>query len=237
MKGSVYFAGHIKNSQFLKCRFFGVYYGNAETKITNASFIHSRISHSLDIPENSSASFVNCVVSCPHSPKNSSFLEFDNCFVKFDRNYDEPHYVSNVVNSLYNNCIIQQVGAYSNSDTSIPSSCTANNCVGLGLPIMFSNMPSNNKSNTYVSDISTVFKNYSTTSTKTYVSDAYNFELTESAATTYLGLDGTQVGIYGGNLPYDEDPIIPQITKCNVAAKSTADGKLSVDIEVKAASY
>ena len=49
------------------------------------------------------------------------------------------------------------------------------------------------------------------------------------------GTDGTEVGIYGGSLPYDPTPTNPQITKFNVAAKSTADGKLSVDIEVNSA--
>ncbi len=80
-------------------------------------------------------------------------------------------------------------------------------------------------------------KTYATTSNNTYVQDRYNFKLTDEAAAKYLGTDGTQVGMYGGNLIYDENPTIPQITKCNVAAKSTADGKLSVDIEVKAAEY
>ena len=63
------------------------------------------------------------------------------------------------------------------------------------------------------------------------------FELTDAAKTTYLGTDGKEVGLYGGSIPYEEDPTTPQITKCNVASKSTADGKLSVEIEVKAAEY
>ena len=67
------------------------------------------------------------------------------------------------------------------------------------------------------------------------VSDNETYELTETAKATYLGTDGTQVGIYGGMLPFDTTPSNPRITKCNVAAKSTADCKLSVDIEVKAA--
>ena len=56
-----------------------------------------------------------------------------------------------------------------------------------------------------------------------------------TAAKKYLGADGTEVGIYGGSLPYDPTPTNPQISKFNVAAKTTADGKLSVDIEVKSA--
>ena len=60
-------------------------------------------------------------------------------------------------------------------------------------------------------------------------------ELTNEAKAEYIGNDGTEIGIYGGNLPYNTRILSPQITKCNVAAKTTADGKLSVDIEVKAA--
>ena len=58
--------------------------------------------------------------------------------------------------------------------------------------------------------------------------------LKEELQSTWLGDDGTQVGIYGGFLPFDPTPTNPQITKFNVASKTTADGKLSVDIEVKA---
>ena len=88
-----------------------------------------------------------------------------------------------------------------------------------------------------ISSVSSVFKTYNAAASSTYITDLYDFKLTDEAAAKYLGNDGTQVGIYGGNLPYDENPTIPQITKCNVASKSTADGKLSVDIEVKAAEY
>ena len=77
---------------------------------------------------------------------------------------------------------------------------------------------------------------FSTLNGYTY-NDSELFTLTETAKAKYLGTDGKEVGIHGGNLPYEEDPTTPQITKCNVAAKSTADGKLSVDIEVKAAEY
>ena len=98
-------------------------------------------------------------------------------------------------------------------------------------------MISSNSTNKYVEDITSLYKTYKETGRNSFISDVYNFELTETAVATYLGNDGTQVGIYGGNLPYDENPTIPQITKCNVASKSTADGKLSVDIEVKAAEY
>jgi len=60
------------------------------------------------------------------------------------------------------------------------------------------------------------------------------WQLTEEAKAICIGDDGTEAGIYGGLLPFDPTPTNPQITKFNVAKKTTADGKLSVDIEVKA---
>lgn len=84
-----------------------------------------------------------------------------------------------------------------------------------------------------MSDYAAFFKTYTGASLNNL--DSETFQLTEAAKTQYLGMDGTEVGIYGGSLPFDPVPSNPQITKCNVAAKSTADGKLSVDIEVKAA--
>ena len=61
------------------------------------------------------------------------------------------------------------------------------------------------------------------------------FELTDEAKTAFLGDDGTEMGMYGGVMPYNSTPSYPQITKMNVANKATADGKLSVEIEVSAA--
>ena len=237
MKNQMSYSGHIKNAQFLKCRFEN-FRAESASKMTNASFIHCRIYAGISINANSSAYFVNCAVCCPLSKETSSSMEFDNCFVKFDDRYsDFGDYCNDVVNSLYKNCIIQSVRGNLIGLSPIPSSCTAYNCVGVGDTGFFQNMTSGNKTNKDGVSLTSLFKNYKTNNRGTFVNDADNYELTETAASTYLGLDGTQVGIYGGNLPYDENPTIPQITKCNVASKSTADGKLSVDIEVKAAAY
>ena len=126
------------------------------------------------------------------------------------------------------NCVLLATTEYA-----IPSSCTVYNCVGLfdngnsyGL---FNNVPNNTNSKCKRSD-NNPFKTYNGS-----YNDSENFELTDEVKTKYLGTDGTQVGIYGGTLPFSSTPTNPQITKCNVAAKSTADGKLSVDIEVSSA--
>ena len=56
--------------------------------------------------------------------------------------------------------------------------------------------------------------------------------LKDEIASNFLGTDGTQVGIYGGFMPYSTRPTYMVLKRCNVANKTTIDGKLSVDIEV-----
>jgi hypothetical protein len=112
-------------------------------------------------------------------------------------------------------------------DGSLDSSCTAYNCISLNCSQnTFQYIPnSTNKNN-----VTDVFVSYVGN-----VDDSELFELTETAKANYKGTDGTEVGIHGGSFPFDATPSNPQITKCNVASKSTADGKLSVEIEVKVA--
>ena len=122
-------------------------------------------------------------------------------------------------------------GVNSSAYTYFPSTATVYYCVAIGT---YSSNLFNNLTNTTNHAISGDGSDFFLTYTGTYT-DNETFELTEEAQAQYLGLDGTQVGIYGGNMPFDATPTNPQITKCNVASKSTADGKLSVDIEVRAA--
>ena len=58
------------------------------------------------------------------------------------------------------------------------------------------------------------------------------YRLTEDAAATYLGTDGTQVGIYGGMYPYDTTPDYPLVKRLDVIG-SHNDGKLNVKINVE----
>lgn len=230
------YSGVLNNAQFLKCRFLNFTAGtNALSR--NTSFIHCRIYNGYTQKGESNAFFINCAVGCPESTSSSSSIEFSNCFIKFDSSSNFGGYANEVINAYYKNCIIQATHMSNVITYAIPSSCTAYYCVGLGYKSIFYNMTGKNSTNKYASDITSLFKTYTTTTYDTYIQDRYNFKLTDEAAVKCLGTDGTQVGMYGGNLTYDENPTIPQITKCNVAAKSTADGKLSVDIEVKAAEY
>lgn len=53
---------------------------------------------------------------------------------------------------------------------------------------------------------------------------------------TYLGIDGTQVGIYGGLRPWKEGslPMIPHIQSKIISANTDAEGKIQVQVKVSA---
>lgn len=213
--------GTLEKAMFIKCRLKSIDYKSANGSILkNATFLHCRISDQVNLYTNSSASMINCIVEDPQTYGNAVF-EFVNCILIF------PSY-NYVSNSTYKNCFINYAR---NSSNYIKESCVAYNCIGFGGDV-FKYMT--NSTNKIVSDLSSLFKTY-TTITSLNNLDSETFELTEDAKTKYLGIDGTQIGIYGGAMPFEITPTNPQIQKCNVAAKSTVDGKLSVDIQVNVA--
>ena len=236
MNGDVFYRGALKNAQFLKCRFKALVSNNG--KITNTSFIHCRFADYCQIAPNSDASFINSVVNCLQQNETSSNIEMTNCFVHFSS--ANSYCPSSCRSTYFKNCILTYISPSTDSFCMLPTTCTAYNCIGMGGKNVniFQNIASKNNTNTWIgTDGTPVFKTYKDFNTGNIISDSETFELTDEAKTKYLGVDGKQVGIYGGCLPYSEQSSTPQITKCNVAAKSTADAKLSVDIEVKAAEY
>lgn len=59
-----------------------------------------------------------------------------------------------------------------------------------------------------------------------------NHQLYEEAAATYIGTDGTQIGIFGGMYPWDETPNYAWVKTLDVIG-SHKNGKLNVKINVK----
>ncbi|MEE0573822.1 MAG: hypothetical protein UC662_09645 [Paraprevotella clara] len=203
----------LKNAMFLKCRFKNVNCTSSNSStMKDLNFIHCRIAEGFNLATNGSASFLNCVVMNPYQySSETSVFSFTNCYVN---NINMGH-------SEYKNCIINH--RYSG----ISTTTYYNN---LWLSSNSSSLSSPNKTNVKISpdDERVSFLNVA-------YNDDNDYQLTDAVRALIKGTDGTEVGIYGGSLPYDPTPTNPQITKFNVAAKSTADGKLSVDIEVNSA--
>ena len=232
----IYFQGEISlknviyNAQFVKCRigWLGNRTGDYLNTFVNARFINCYILGLYIGPKGSVAainSFIyNYFQKCHSSDLASTSSEFQNCVISVA---DYPAY------STFRNCILK---CYQSKST-IPYTSTAYGCIAYN-SFENSNPFSNNLSNTYISEFgdaaeALIFKTWDGRWYDNSIEG--NLELTDAAKTKYLGADGTQVGIYGGSIPFTARPSNPQITKLNVASKSTADGKLSVDIEVKAA--
>lgn len=155
-----------------------------------------------------------------NSNNNGSKAQFVYCVVRgiFQNMYD-----SSFINSI--------VCSTSPSNANyLPSSTVAMNTLAIGSN-PYTNMQGIQIDCSSVSSYSSVFNSY----TGTY-SDSETFDLTDEAKTTYISTDGTtEIGLYGGQNPYSIIPLYPRISTMNVAKQATADGKLSVEIEVSAA--
>ena len=220
--------GSLNNPQFVKCRLYEIH-SSGVGYMYYANFINCVIANQVYFYSYGSATFVNCYVNDLFQYNSGSSHEFQNCVVKDSK-------FSSVSNAVFRNCFLYATTSISNSSTlnKLPSTSPAYNCVALSATSstnVFANQ--SNTTNTLVYSFSDVFKTWTGSFLANFKTE--RLELTDAAKTKYLGSDGTQIGIYGGSIPFDPRPSNPQITKLNVASKSTADGKLSVDIEVKAA--
>lgn len=219
--GDLNINGTFENPNFLKCEFARVNFASYNTtEIKNAMFVDCKFTDEFRTFSNnkSTMQFINCFIDWFSNDLSREYgASFINCIVR------DPDYVHA---SQFINCIF-----YTNdyAHNHISSSSIANNCVAVKFTDFFQNSQANSGCKT-VSNFTDLFKTF----TGTY-SDSETFELTDAAKTKFLGTDGTQVGMYGGFLPYTSTPSYPQITKMNVANKTTADGKLSVEIEVSTA--
>lgn len=203
--------------------------------LNNAYFVKDYIGGFTTNGTVNNAVFANCKVDKPKViSSNKATMQFINCYVSFFDNssFSTPseasfincimvgEAVSLICSSILVNCIVEN--KTKNYFAYFPSNTSATNCIaiGNGNPFYFIVSGAKNKYDVPIS----IFTD----------SNDLN-DLTDEAKAKYLGTDGTPVGMYGGTLPYNTTPSYPQITKMNVANKTTADGKLSVEIEVSAA--
>ena len=200
--------GTLSNAYFLKNSLASVSVFSSNGKMDNGMFVNCDV-YRMSLYGQSTAQIINSYVEqFSNSGKLASFV---NCVVNTGA---RPELYKN---SQFVSCIMYQTNGYC-----FPSTSTAINCVGLD---------ANKKA---FRDMS-LKENCSYAGMDIFQESNVWKDLTDEAKAKYLGIDGTPVGKFGGMIPYDMTPSYPQITKMNVAAKTTADGKLSVEIGVSAA--
>lgn len=215
-----YTEGSLNNAVFLKDEIKWIALSDSVSSIT---FLNCKL-HGMTVSGNSTAMIVNSYIRGFKNIDNSSAI-FLNC-VLVPQLGEIDSWPRTVTNSSLVNCIVDATSSNGNYSPST----SAINCVGC----------SNTKYNAFQNMVSCtncsldtweIFDTSATTDWEIYIL----LDLNDEAKEKYLGTDGTQVGMYGGAFPYDMTPSYPKITKMNVANKTTADGKLSVEIEVNVA--
>lgn len=182
-------------------------------------------------------SFVNCIIKDFDIYSSGQFrgMSIINSVVKFTHYYhtdnSNPTIIHNSIIKFDNGSHIKNIIAYNSIISTITdhtiSNCSFFNCIGIetGETLLFEGQTTQNVME--VNNYEDVFETFDGTVTYDNI-----YQLKEEIATSFLGNDGSEVGIYGGMMPYNPRPSYMVMKRCNVAPRSTVDGKLSVDIEV-----
>lgn len=177
-----------------------------------------------------SNSYIGAAGSLYTTKSNVKDTSFDYCIIYCPTafSYNGTSYYCN--NASFSNCIFKYYSNNSNY-TYMPSNVSVMNCIADNSSI-FTNIPNYaQKGNKVLStaDLNAMFKSgtFPTSWTK-----GATFELTDEAAATYLGIDDTQVGVHGGQYPYNTTVGYPLVTTFNASAKTTNSGDLNIEVQV-----
>lgn len=194
------------NPKYIRCNFTEIGRYSSYHYMNNAQFVNCIIDE-FNLDNAFGTTFINSVMWRPSWPHHT-ILAYNSILRHWD--------YSNL--SAYNTILVNGDNSYS-----LLSACSCINCLGVGISF----------GQAYNSGCA-IYDSYE----EVFESFAGEFSLDEpfilkdEIASGFLGSDGTQVGIYGGFMPYNPRPTYMVLKRCNVANKSTIDGKLSVDIEV-----
>ncbi len=197
----------LHNAIFKKCNFTNTTRSFRDAKLKDVTFVQCHL-RKIDHNEGNDVAYVNCCIDGGYTGT-GSFVSFLNCTFT-DFGFDP------FSNSTFINCVLNKKRdepGWADEDNVVE------NCLGAhpGSREMWQ------RAKNSVLVHTNIFK------------DGTFYELTDEAKALITSNDGTEIGMYGGQYPYNPIPDGPRITKFNVASKSSADNKLSVDVEVSSA--
>jgi len=206
--------GSISDLSVIKCDVKKLEYLDVGASIRNCTFLHCIIKNYHISFNNAILSFQNCYMGIHYSGGgDSTILNFDNCTIEISMG-------STLVHAYLTNCLIYGSNIANYRSISVyGGDATGCVCVGVNSKIF----------DGCSSDSNRIFP----AETEFLKEGGKYFELKDDVAAEWLGNDGTQVGMHGGRIPFDPKTTNPQITRFDVSSKTTPDGKLAVDIEVK----
>lgn len=220
---------HLINPRFIKCNFTTFSIRTQGSQMQNAQFVNCMVdlssaglAYSNNIVNSNNTQFINCYVSLyPSGLVSGTNVSFMNSIVSFNN--------TGTVEAMAANCIFYY--ASGNSYITFDGSPSLfHNCVSIHMSGLFNSQTST--TNLAVNSFSDVFETYNGYSIDFNNPISERFILKSDFATSFLGNDGTEVGIHGGQAPYNPRPNYMVLKQCNVATQSTIDNKLSVEIQV-----
>ncbi len=213
------------NPKFTRCSFNKIYYSSSSYTMRNAQFVNCMIKE-FDFFCATSTTLINSVVWNPTDITASFNVLLYNSIMRLVTNSNNLQGLS-----AFNSIFIRSNNSNANGSGGSPyfpgSTCSFFNCIGIKTGQYAPFGSAYTSGCTTYSSYQEVFESFTGT-----FSLEEPFILKDEIATSFHGSDGTQVGIHGGFMPYSNRPSYMVLKRCNVANRSTIDGKLSVDIEV-----
>lgn len=167
--------------------------------------------------------FYNCYVEQPLCEPSISEIRtfFVNCVIRW------RSYANNAHRLHFYNCVFNWTPSYNgNANDPLPSTATCYNCLSINKSTLFNNIVSGGNNKT-VGSATDVFVTYTDTP-----AEGETFELTDAAKEAYVGTDGTQIGMQGGNYPYTTTVRYPVVTKLSAEPQTNKEGILNIEVEV-----
>lgn len=213
-------------------------YNNIQCQsVYNAQFIKCNFQW-IGVPGNNNASFVNCILWYWNTSSGTEGTQFVNSVILDCNNFGvTDSYINCVVKQnpsqaasrMFQNCVLYY--DYTSGSTPSNNSTTSFNCLYVQMNAdssytaqLFASLAGHRLWN--IRGMNNVFKTFNGRT------EGKNFELRPEIANNYLGADGTQIGIYGGSMPFDPYITSPFVKRISVANRSNANDKLPVDIEL-----
>lgn len=195
------------------------------------------------------ANFINCVVTRLETgaglDAGTPFVYCQNSYLNGGTTFSSQSGQLTCVNSVVTGYVLQSTGLVANNCIVIKASISevpqigaiVNNSLAMNVWDNNSMLAKTSGTGNYsmyttTSYFNKVFKTYKGFSSTVPIVETDLLMLTDEAAAQYLGDDGTQVGIYGGLMPFNATPSNPRITKF-VVTSTTSEGKLNVQINVQ----
>lgn len=218
------------NATFINCVIEGLeigcagyFWGFYSRHIRNSTFINSAVL-SLYYSYGENIYYQSSILSGGY-PSNDYYISsdgtyntFNNCILRLHPKEVQYYAINNSI--LYYNVADSSNSSVTYNSIGINYDSTQTNYFGSSI-IGWQNLHNYNS-------FSSVFKTF----TGTYTSGRTSFELQNNVANSILGSDSTQVGLYGGIMPFNPSVTGLNIRRWNVANRTTPDGKLAIDIEI-----